>query len=111
MMNMMGMVALSDTAAQKRCYEYLKKAYEIADTKSKEDTEDAQLFKNQREIIGSTVRLLEPSAGSHFEKKTHMFWTYWDKVRESAVKIVEGQMPGDEVYNKLEELEHGRARK
>lgn len=128
--NTLGVVpSFSDAPAQQRCFEYLKEAFrkvgeEVDEAKAnQEDTpppppsddgpigsEDPVIrLKNQKRVLQDMIGLLQPNAGSFGAKSAGMFWQYWDKVREDAVRVNEGQdITRDKIFNKLDELEDGR---
>ncbi|CAN6612805.1 hypothetical protein TRVA0_005S01618 [Trichomonascus vanleenenianus] len=72
-------------------------------------------LKSQYLLVIQMVNLLAPNAGGHTQRKSAMFWKYWDKIREDTVRRVLEYENGasvtrDKVFNKLNELEHGRHR-
>lgn len=120
---MAGFMPMADVKAQHRCYEYLKTAQDklakqIAEVESQAKetvepgtphTDPALLLKNQSRQIESTLSLLEQSEGRYNWKKANMFWQYWDKNKETAVSVVEGEtVRADKSYAIIKELEDGR---
>jgi hypothetical protein len=123
--------SFTDIPAQHRCFEYLKEAFrkvgEEVDTAKAEQgdnpppppasegpigSEDPVIrLKNQKRVLQDMIGLLQPNTGSYRAKSADMFWQYWDKIKEDAVKVNEGQeITADIVLNKLNELEEGRYR-
>lgn len=125
-----GIPSLTDANAQNNCFEYLQNASEVAKqkiidmggdpdtpvdyTKASSDgkppgEDEVSLLKNQRLIVDQILNLIETSAGSFAGAKSTKFWMYWDKVKQDAIRIMEGNdISQDLILNKLDELEVGR---
>lgn len=115
---MAGFVPGDDSKAQKRCYEYLVEAQTQMERKidSMDDVwvepgaptgEDPKsMLKNQHRVIKETTDLVSNAEGRRGWRYAKKFWTYWDKVKVSAIKFLEDDDVN--VDNKIAELEEGR---
>ncbi|VVT53023.1 uncharacterized protein SAPINGB_P003365 [Magnusiomyces paraingens] len=123
-----GYVPHSDVAAQTRCFTYLEESIAKLEAQilnqSPEDSssinnkpvdlkidpnQDQDILKTLKVTLLSTYNLVKPNYGSYSMRNAKMFWSYWDRIKQSVAKVHEGSGATEEQITKiLDELEVGR---